>query len=345
MKACLSLGVIGAALLLAAPTYAQYSYPAPPTVPADAPPYTAYGRNVSMGAGGPKVHFPYITVNFPMMQGAAVETTQMTLAAMADPNTPAGASLSAAERAVIASIQVRPTQTPSNGFRAVHNANGRWIEIPAEAAYYQVTLAGSMYDVGRTDNLGYMNLFMMSEADYWSRKSPRWYQSNIYSDWIGAPRWDDSVADDPRFIGLIWLINGGMVLHEVCHHLRGHVGSAMMARYAALDAAGKRELSIANEMEADACAAELGAKGGLLPDLSLALNLASSVVMGDRPSNTHPTSAARFHAAKALRQDALDAILTHPENADLSVTEADYVGAVDELWASLERWQDLYAPE
>ena len=330
---------------IATPAIAQSDNPIPQIVPADAPTYTQFGRNIGMGGGGPKIHFPYINVNFPMMQSAAIETTQLTLAAIADPAAPMGAALSAEQRAIIAAIRVRPTQTPMTGFRAVHNNTGRWIEIPAEAAYYQVTMAGTMYDVGRTDNLGYMNLFVMSEVDYWSRTSPRWYQSNIYSDWIGAPRWDDSVASDPRFVGLIWLINGGMVLHEICHHLRGHVDPAMMARFAALDPVGKRNLSIANEMEADACATELGAKGGLLPDLSLALNLAGSIVMGDRPSNTHPTSAQRFAAAKLLRNDALNAILTHPENEQLDMTEDDYSTAMDELWASLERWQDLYAPE
>lgn len=327
------LALLGMALAQAVPACAQG-------------PYYNNGRTVGMGIGGEQIFFPYRNWNGEVVTGAALSTGQDFLNGFADPLTPAGASLTASERAIVKSIRLRRSFAATSGYRALWSGGQRYIDVPDEAAIFQLGLATSLYYSMVNDNDGFFNLFLMSEVDWWSQRSPRWYDPQVYGDWAGLPVSNGDMGEDDRFGGIIILVSGNMMLHEMCHHLLGHVDPPMITRFQQLDAAGRKALSIANELAADRCSAERGVAAGIPPDLAILLNLSSSIVLGDRPSNTHPSALARFEQARSYTPRALEVLRSYdgPGAQPLTMSDVKYAELIDGVYDQLLRYRDLYAP-
>ena len=308
--------------------------------------YFRDGRLVGMGASGEDVFFPYLNWDYQVASAPAMQAAQAWLDAFRDPSTPAGASLTDAQRAALARVQLRRTSTVTPAYRASRTVTGRYIEIPGDAAVYQLGLIGSLYSTIATGNGGFFNLFLMSELDWFGGKSPRWYNPAPYAQWAGYVASEYLPGDDMRYSGIVALTHGSMVLHEMCHHIEGHLDDPMLDLLGALDDAREAEQRKANELEADRCAAAIATRAGLPADLSALLNLSVAIVAGDAPSNTHPLSKERIEQAIGFRAAALDRLRTYdgPGAQPLTMSDDSYAAMIDDLWGTLMRYQALYAP-
>lgn len=273
--------------------------------------YRNDGRYVGMGEGGERVFFTYYNVRHQAFRELAATLTQGILETLKT-NSFAGNALgfNDAELAIVRELDIRPSTTRSLGMISRYQSGRYAVLIPDEAAYFYALMAQSLWEVNANKDRGYINLFIMSEMDWFRGRSPRWYQPATYSKYHGYPPPPTKEGDFNNYIGVQTYLMTVVLLHEICHHTLGHTRagaeriSALLKENRQSDAS---KLSIANEIAADRCAAGFSAKIGFVPSVGVAATLAVPIVMGNAASATHPLSTDRIRQARIFDEAAIQA--------------------------------------
>lgn len=306
--------------------------------------YQNDGRYVGMGAGGERVFFTYYNIRHQAFRELAVTLTQGILETLKT-NSFAGNSLgfSEGQLAIVREIDIRPSTTRSLGMISRYQSGRYTVLIPDEAAYFYALMAQSLWEVNANKDRGYINLFIMSEMDWFRGRSPRWYQAATYSKYHGYPPPPTKEGDFNNYNGVQAYLMTVVLLHEICHHTLGHT-RAGAERISTLIKENRQSeassLSIANEIAADRCAADFSANIGFVPSVGIAANLAVPIVMGNAASPTHPISTDRIRQAKMFDEAAIQTAVRRgmlkPDQAATART------ASEEFIAELEDYHRHY---
>lgn len=211
--------------------------------------------------------------------------------------------------------------------------------IPDEAAYFIAFMAQAFVESSSHDDLGYLNLFIMSEMDWFRGRSPRWFSAPTYAGYKGYEAPPTTADKMSNYSGMTGLFVMNMLFHEVCHNFKGHTVDGLK-QVAALRRQGQNAeaaaLLIENEADADRCAAELALKTGSPPGLTMAATLAIPIVMGDAPTMTHPLSRDRIVQAQLYDERALSTA------ADRGLFPQEHVGKAHAVTSELLRVLEDY---
>jgi hypothetical protein len=271
--------------------------------------YYREGRTVGMGEGGPKVFFTYYNVRHERFREAGMAMAEGLLESIrSDADLGGKLNLSDENKEIVSKIELRPSSARNLGMIASYQDGRYLIWLPDESSYFQWMMAQAMAELSAHEDLGYFNLLIMSEMDWFRGRSPRWYSATTYAAFQGYPPPPTDPGNIGTSMGLAALVMLPMLFHEICHHTLRHTTDGAR-QINALRQQGRSDelsaLSIRNELTADRCAAELTIRAGGLPSYSMTAALALSIVMGDAPSATHPMSNERIVLARQYDREAI----------------------------------------
>lgn len=302
------------------------------------------GRLVNMGESDQKVFFKYYAAPHDNTRPVVMSSAEGLLDSMKSPDLLGGQlGLSEVQKQMLGKTTLRSSKTRNVGMSTSYQNRQYVIIVPDEAAFFVAFMAKSIMDSSKNADFGYLNLFIMSEMDWFRNRSARWYDAATYASFKGDDAPPTAEKDMGGYSGMTNLLVMNMLFHEVCHNFQGHTLNGLQEA-AKLRRRGRHAkaaaLLIENEADADRCAAGLALKAGIPPGITLAATLAVSIVMGDSLNATHPMSRDRIERARLYDERALSSA------ADRGLFPRDLVqkaGAFSgELLRTFEKYHRLY---